>query len=341
MRSLIGAIAMNLEYSPQYYRGLNEGSRRSAQTVVPIIVELLHPKSVVDVGCGTGAWLAEFTRRGVGDILGIDGHHVPVDQLQIDQHDFVAADLTQPLRLRRYFDLAMSLEVAEHLSPEKADQFVDSLTRLAPTVLFSAAIPFQGGEHHLNEQWPTYWVERFDKRDYAALDPFRRLLWEQSEVEWWYCQNLVLFVRRDFTLRIPVIAEIVERGVPTFVHPNNYLKQVWQNKVLRVSVDLATQTRPGDVIVLADEDRFGSLYLPDRTVRPIVEREGAYHGPPADGAEAVIELNRMKAEGANYFAVGWPAFWWLTHYEELATWLKRQHALVLQNENLVLYRLSR
>ena len=331
---------MNLDYSPQYYRGLNEGSRRSARAVVPVVFELVHPKSVVDVGCGTGAWLAEFQRRGAVDILGIDGPHVPVDQLEIDPRHFLAADLTQPLRLQKYFDLAMSLEVAEHLGPEKADQFVDSLTRLAPIVLFSAAIPFQGGEHHLNEQWPTYWAERFDKRDYAALDPFRRLLWERSEVDWWYSQNLVLFVRRDYTLRIPEIEEIVERGVPTFVHPDNYLKQAWQNRVLRVSVDLATETRAGDVIVLADEDRFGPLYLPRRTVRPIVEREGVYYGPPEDGAEAVAELKRRKAEGASYFAVGWPAFWWLQHYEELAIWLKQHHALVLQNENLILYRLN-
>lgn len=331
---------MTLDYSPQYYRRLNEGSRRSARAIVPVVFELVHPKSVVDVGCGTGAWLAEFERRGVTDILGIDGPHMPVDQLEISPNQFIAADLTQPLRLRSNFDLAMSLEVAEHLEPEIADHFVDSLTRLAPIVLFSAAIPFQGGEHHLNEQWPTYWAERFDKRDYAALDPFRRLLWERSEIDWWYAQNIVLFVRRDYTLRIPEIEEIVERGVPTFVHPDNYLKQAWQNRVLRVSVDLATETNAGDVIVLADEDRFGPLYLPGRHLRPFIDREGTYHGPPSDGAEAVAELERMRTEDANYLAVGWPAFWWLKHYEELANWLQQNHALVLQNENLILFRLQ-
>jgi SAM-dependent methyltransferase len=340
MRQLACPKRMTLDYSPRYYRQLNEGARRSAKAIVPIVIELVNPKSVVDLGCGTGAWLAEFKRRGVADIFGIDGPHIPVNQLEIEPHCFLPADLTQPLGLQRNFDLAMSLEVAEHLAPEQANPLVDTLTRLAPIVLFSAAIPFQGGEHHVNEQWPNYWAERFDKLDYAALDPFRRLLWERSDVDWWYAQNLVLFVRRDYTLRIPEIEEIVERGIPTFVHPDNYLRHTWQNRVLRLSVDLATATSAGDVIVLADEDRFGPIYLPGRTVRPIIERQGKYHGPPGNGAEAVTELMRMKAEGARFFAVGWTAFWWLKHYKELAHWLEQNHALMIQNENLILYRLQ-
>ena len=112
---------------------------------MPIVIDLLHPNSVVDVGCGTGGWLAEFKRHGVTNILGIDGPHIPIGQLEFDPREFLAADLTEPLRLDSYFDLAISLEVAEHLEVHRSEQFVETLTDLAPIVLFSAAIPHQGG----------------------------------------------------------------------------------------------------------------------------------------------------------------------------------------------------
>jgi SAM-dependent methyltransferase len=335
---------MKLDYPPQYYHRLASGCRNSAKAVVPVVLDVVQPKSVIDLGCGTGAWLAEFKRGGVADILGVDGPHIPVDQLEIAPGNFLAADLTQPLRFRGHFDLAMSLEVAEHFEAEVADQFVEILTKLAPVVLFSAAIPFQGGEHHLNEQWPAYWAERFNERDFVALDPFRRLLWERPDVDWWYAQNLVLFVRRDQVARFPRIVAAIEQdpsGIPTYIHPRNYLNQAWKNRVLRVAVDLANATRPGDVIILADEDRFGELYLPDRTVRPIVERGGAYFGPPSNDNEAITELERMKDEGATYLALGWPAFWWLKHYKRFSAHLGQDHPVVVKNEHVVVYLLRR
>src|SRR5688500_5771753 len=100
---------MELEYSSQYYERLREGSSRSAAAVVPIIVEYISPKSVIDLGCGTGAWLAEFKRHGVRDILGVDGPHVDPAGLVIHPEQFLAADLTLPLALHAQFDLAMSL----------------------------------------------------------------------------------------------------------------------------------------------------------------------------------------------------------------------------------------
>src|SRR5262245_36868345 len=103
---------MKLDYSSKYYNRLHDGSGASAK---PVVLELVRPANVVDLGCGTGAWLAEFKRQGVQDVLGIDGPHIPVDQLEIMPTEFLAADLSLPLKLRVKFDLAMSLEVAEHL----------------------------------------------------------------------------------------------------------------------------------------------------------------------------------------------------------------------------------
>jgi SAM-dependent methyltransferase len=332
---------MQLDYSADYYRQLMGGSGKSAKAIVPVVMDLIQPKSVVDLGCGTGAWLAEFKRAGVKDVLGIDGPHLGEVPLEMDQRDFLAADLTQPLRLHGYFDLAMSLEVAEHLEEAQADQFVETLTKLAPVVLFSAAIPHQGGEHHVNEQWPGYWAERFEAHEFLALDPFRRLLWERSDVDWWYSQNLVLYVHQEHVSRFPWIMGTNERGVPTFVHPQNYLNQTWQNRVLRVSVDIGTMTRPGDTIILADEDRFGRLYLPGRVIRPIIERNGIYFGPPSDDQAAISELLRLRDQGADYLAVGWPAFWWLKHYKRFAAFLKEQFIESLRNEHVVIYQLGK
>src|SRR5208283_2885437 len=90
--------------------------------------------------------------------------------------------------------LAMSLEVAEHLPPQSAKGFVDCLTRLAPVVLFSAAIPFQGENHHVNKQWPDYWVALFKADDYLPIDCIRGKIWGNDRVDYWYAQNMILFV---------------------------------------------------------------------------------------------------------------------------------------------------
>jgi SAM-dependent methyltransferase len=331
---------MKIEYSPQYYDRLSNGSSRSAAAVVPFVMEYIAPKSVVDLGCGTGVWLAEFKRQGVHDILGVDGSHITASQLAIHTDSFLAADLGQPLRLPRQFDLAMSLEVAEHLERATAEQLIDNLARLASVVLFSAAIPDQGGEHHVNEQWPTYWAERFHARDYAALDPFRRFLWERPDVEWWYAQNMMLLIRKDELWRFPNLTNWVGPGFTTYVHPRNYVRQTWQNRALHVAVDLAAATCDGDVIVLVDEDQFGQVYLPRRVVRPFIERDGGYFGPPSDDTHAIKEIVRMQREGAGYLAFGWPAFWWLKHYKEFSVYLAQNHTMLLKNDHVVLYRLT-
>src|SRR6267142_2976236 len=145
-------------YTKQFYEEHRDGAKRSAEVIAPLVLELLHPRSIVDIGCGDGNWLAVFCKLGVQDVLGIDGDYVERNLLQIPQNSFRSIDLSQPFNLGRTFDLAISLEGAEHLPAACAESFVKSLTRLAPFVLFSAAIPSQGGENHLNEQWPDVWA---------------------------------------------------------------------------------------------------------------------------------------------------------------------------------------
>lgn len=180
-------------YSEDFYADQQDGSARSAEIVVPIVLSAFRVDSVVDVGCGVGGWLREFARNGVGDYLGLDGDHVPRQALKIGAEHFIPTDLREFGGLARRFDLALSLEVAEHLPEACADRFVAALTRLAPVVLFSAAIPGQGGTDHINEQWQDYWWEKFQARGYVCLDFIRPKIFSEEGIEWWYRQNLLVF----------------------------------------------------------------------------------------------------------------------------------------------------
>lgn len=213
-------------YTNSFYERLRGGATRSAEVIVPLVLQFLPARSVVDIGCGDGSWLAIFRKHGVAEILGADGEYVDRDLLQIPPGCFRAEDLTKPFAFGTAFDLAISLEVAEHLPAECAPVFVECLTKLAPVVLFSAAIPFQGGEHHVNEQWPEKWAELFKGHDYLAVDFVRKRVWQSDAVEWWYAQNTLLFARTDIIESNPALKFEFEQTNPdqlALVHPGQFL----------------------------------------------------------------------------------------------------------------------
>jgi SAM-dependent methyltransferase len=192
-----------------------------------MVLQLLPVRSVVDVGCGDGTWVATFRKHGVSEVLGIDGDYVDGELLQIPKEFFQAVELTKRFELRRTFDLAVSLEVAEHLPAESAAVFVESLTRLSPFVLFSAAIPFQGGTHHINEQWPDRWAALFEKHDYVPVDFIRRRVWKNDQVDWWYAQNTLLFAKASLlesNATLKAEFERTDRNQLCLVHPKRYLE---------------------------------------------------------------------------------------------------------------------
>jgi hypothetical protein len=106
---------------------------------------------------------------------------------------------------------------------------------LAPAVLYSAAIPRQGGENHINEQWQSWWVERFRNHGYAAIDCVRNRIWNDHEVEWWYVQNILLMVREDVVRASSGLTEQLERtnGMYALVHPQAYLNRLDAADTLR------------------------------------------------------------------------------------------------------------
>jgi SAM-dependent methyltransferase len=180
-------------YDQAFYDIINDGSRSSAAAVVPMIVDLLHPGKVIDVGCGEGVWTRAFADAGC-DVVGLDGAYINQARLCIPPHRFIPHDLTTRLPNIDVADLVVSLEVAEHLPVDRADPFVADLCRLAPVVLFSAAVPGQGGVGHYNEQWPGYWAEKFIGNGYAVSGALRWVFWDDDTVENWYRQNLLLCV---------------------------------------------------------------------------------------------------------------------------------------------------
>ena len=184
------------QYDDAFQNMAATGSAYTARRIISAMRTVLPIRSVIDIGCARGTWLSEWQAQGVDDVVGMDGDYVDRSQLEIDPQCFVAADLAAPFKLGRQFDVAQSLEVAEHLPPARAGGFVTDMVAHAPAVLFSAATPGQGGENHRNEQAGDFWQKLFLDHDYVAVDCFRPLLERELTVPAWYRYNLMLYVRR-------------------------------------------------------------------------------------------------------------------------------------------------
>jgi hypothetical protein len=201
------------EYSGDFYAYIDSGSRNSARAVSSLLLGELAISSLLDVGAGHGAWAAEWLAAGVSDVIAVDGAYVRAEQLAIPAKHFVAHDLATPLDLKRRFDLVQSLEVAEHLPAAKADLFVDNLVAHGDVILFSAAVPHQGGEHHVNVQPPEYWRRRFDDRGYAVFDWLRPRLAGRREIMPRYRFNSYIYANKAGQKRLS--KSILDSRVPS------------------------------------------------------------------------------------------------------------------------------
>lgn len=210
-------------YTGKFYQDLKEGSLNSALQVVPVLIALFKPESVIDVGCGIGTWLKVFNDSGVKQICGVDGDYVSQSQLLIPATEFIPHDLTEPLKLDQKFDLAISLEVAEHLPEEKADAFVETLVSFAPVIVFSASIPFQGGTNHVNEQWQSYWAKKFISKGYKPSTILREKIWHLPNMLVCYKQNMIVYIDDNYKTpeidKINIVENISSLDV---VHPEIY-----------------------------------------------------------------------------------------------------------------------
>ena len=201
----------------------------AAEQVLPVLFEIYKPSSILDVGCGLGNWIEVAKKISGAEIKGVDGDYVDRRLLKIEENEFVECDLTKPFDLNRKFDLAICLEVAEHLPEASAEGFIKSITNHSDVIMFSAALPGQGGQHHINEQWPSYWQEHFNNCGFEMMDFFRFKIWNNPKIEYWYKQNLFLVVRKGHKL-----AKNEAEIAYSLVHPElvELIHEQYQNKIL-------------------------------------------------------------------------------------------------------------
>lgn len=209
-------------YTPEFYKWLSTRSEQSAKVIVPLFLRYFEIASVVDIGCGIGTWLKIFSENNVPEMKGVDGPHIDKAMLMIDINAFVTANLAVPFMVDRRYDLAVSLEVAEHLPEERAASFVKDLTDLAPLVLFSAAVPGQPGVEHINAQWQDYWRTIFYKHGYVALDIVRPAIWGRTDVDYWYQQNTMVYCHKTIIEYRPDLHCVSQHVSLNVVHPDLY-----------------------------------------------------------------------------------------------------------------------
>lgn len=183
-----------------YTSSMNE---KSARIITSLLYDHFKPSSVIDFGCAQGGWLKAWQDNGVADLQGLDGDYVNVDKLLIDKDFFKAVDISKPINLNKKFDIAQCIEVAEHLPQSSAATLVESLTRHAPLVIFSAAPPGQGGRGHLNEQPYAYWRDLFAQHHFLMLDWIRPKLLGNYKVQPWYRYNIFIFANKALSNTLP------------------------------------------------------------------------------------------------------------------------------------------
>jgi SAM-dependent methyltransferase len=245
----------NQPYDRRFLVETARKARVGGERILPYVCELVHPTSIVDVGCGTGAWLGVAAELGVTDVLGIDGDYVPPDLCEVSLGRFRRCDLSRGFSVDRSFDLAIALEVAEHLPDTSASRFVRSLVDASPVVLFSAAIPGQPGTGHVNLQWPEYWAALFARSGFVGIDCVRPRFWADETIPYFYRQNTVLYVNRHALRTLPRLrAERPRAGdrILPLVHPVLYerdpsLRQTARaiGPAAKLAISRRIQSRPG------------------------------------------------------------------------------------------------
>lgn len=165
-------------------------SLKGPRAALQVMFQEALPPSLLDLGCGNGAWARAALDLGIRDVLGVDGGDVKKGQLLIPRASLRSQLLSESFDLDRKFGVALCLEVAEHLNEEDAKALIANLAAHADCIYFSAACPGQPGQFHINCQWPAYWQHLFNEAGYACDDAIRWKLWDLSVLEFYYRQNM-------------------------------------------------------------------------------------------------------------------------------------------------------
>jgi 23S rRNA U2552 (ribose-2'-O)-methylase RlmE/FtsJ len=226
------------EYNSDFYKKMADGAELSASIILSDLFKLITPEKVIDLGCGLGCWLGVAKKLGATSVTGFDGDYVNRRQLYIEPSEFTSIDLLNCMPNSIKADLALCMEVAEHLPSSRADDIVEFLCASSDVVLFGAAIPGQGGAHHINEKWQSYWVEKFAKNNFVHSVIIRDKFWNNKHVAVWYRQNSLIFINKSRSDLIEKFNSQLIQNIVDVVHPDLYAMKMKryniQEKILTI-----------------------------------------------------------------------------------------------------------
>ena len=216
------------QYDKSYFNMRNNKTFISAKKILGLLEDVYLGKQVIDIGCGVGTWSSVAKNNGAKSVIAIDGPWVDKDLLQIGETEFVQHDLSLGSPgLEENYSLAIWLENAEHLPEGVGENIQDWICQHADFVLFSAAIPGQGGIGHVNEQWQSYWAKRYHDNGFAAFDVLRNEIWSDEDVPYWYKQNMILYVRENYVCNLIMNESCVtDFRKLDVVHPDKWEKEI-------------------------------------------------------------------------------------------------------------------
>lgn len=202
MRALSHRMFHNRIYNSEYYaRDVEARAVRSAGSIADSIIATFAPKRVIDIGCGTGALLEALRERGC-EVFGLEYSDAALKYCSYRHLNVAKFDLeSDAIGDESGFDVAVSMEVAEHLPEKIANRYVDLIAHMAPQIVFTAAPPGQGGTDHVNLQPPQYWKAKFQQRGFEYAEEVTQRWhddWQVGgEVESWYYDNLMIFRKKN------------------------------------------------------------------------------------------------------------------------------------------------
>lgn len=218
-------------YKSSFYKRVDL-NYESALLILKYIFDLVNVKSIIDLGCGTGIWLKAAKELGVLEIVGVDFHN-NYNMLVFPKENYIKKNLIDNFYIDKKFDLAICLEVAEHLPENNTNDLIRKLVGLSDLILFSAAIPFQGGTNHINEKWQSFWVWKFEEYGFKKIDIIRKNFWDNPSVRWWYSQNAFIFVNmKNITKYENLIKNATDLPLD-IVHPKNYISKISKKGLLK------------------------------------------------------------------------------------------------------------
>ena len=219
------ALIKEIKMASFWYHERHKKSYPSAKFILGEIKRIHDFKSAADLGCGVGTWLFTAKEFGAVEVKGLDGSKIAPEHLKITANEFENFDLNNPLSLNYKYDLAISLEVAEHINGSSMDNYFNLLTSLSSFVLFSGAFPGQGGKGHINEQEPSYWIKQFNKRGFKLYDVIRPIIWEKDDLLLWYKQNCLIFVKENELPEVHATLSKLEDWKGRYIiHPDYFKK---------------------------------------------------------------------------------------------------------------------